>query len=137
MLLEAFMAEHKKICTPVRPLLPASAAAFAPRALHIVLGVNVKRWLTLTLNRTTGLRLNSSIRKHQSCLTKTLSSSTAIWTLASPHTSQSTTHRTRGLYLGNTCFPAYSYRSIYHLNRYGITERDRIQTGARLNRIPN
>lgn len=84
MILEAIMGGYKEICTPVRLLLPASAAAFAPRtSIYIVLGSKVKSWLTSTLKRATKLRHGSSVQQHQSCLTKTLSSSTAIWTLAS------------------------------------------------------
>lgn len=67
-------------------LLPASAAAFAPRATHVnvVLGSEVELWLTLKLKRIVRSRrpLNS-IAKHQRLLTEILSSKTAVWTLAS------------------------------------------------------
>jgi len=67
-------------------LLPASAAAFAPRAssVNVVLGSKVEPWLTQTLKRINRVkRPLNSIPQHQRCLTETLSSSNAIWTLAS------------------------------------------------------
>ncbi|KAJ3453086.1 hypothetical protein MRS44_018741 [Fusarium solani] len=77
------------------PLLPASAAPFAPRAssVSVVLGSKVEPWLTQTLkrinreeqrrhNRVKQRRLNSA-PQHQGYLTETLSSPNAIWTLAS------------------------------------------------------
>ncbi|KAJ8123865.1 hypothetical protein ONZ43_g282 [Nemania bipapillata] len=67
-------------------LLPASAAAFAPRAssVNVVLGSKVEPWLTQTLKRINKVkRPLNSIPQHQRCLTETLSSSNAIWTLAS------------------------------------------------------
>ncbi|POS87096.1 hypothetical protein EPUL_001311 [Erysiphe pulchra] len=67
-------------------LLPASAAAFAPRATHVnvVLGSKVESWLTQTLKRITRPRqLLNSAAKHQKCLTELLSSKTAVWTLTS------------------------------------------------------
>ncbi|KAI9749596.1 MAG: 1,3-beta-D-glucan synthase [Chaenotheca gracillima] len=66
-------------------LLPASAAAFAPRsAPTVVLNSKVEPWLTATLKRTNRVKrpLNSA-PQHKRCLTETLSSSTAIWTLCS------------------------------------------------------
>ncbi|KAI8648152.1 hypothetical protein LRP88_00071 [Fusarium phalaenopsidis] len=71
----------------VVPLLPASAAAFAPRAspVIVVLGSKVKPWLTRTLehvNRVKQRRLNS-VPRHQRYLTETLSSPNAIWILTS------------------------------------------------------
>ncbi|KID82090.1 hypothetical protein MGU_10570 [Metarhizium guizhouense ARSEF 977] len=67
-------------------LLPASAAAFAPRAssVDVVLGSKVEPWLTQTLkrvNRDTGRLKN--VPQHQRCLAEILSSPNAIWTLAS------------------------------------------------------
>lgn len=67
-------------------LLPASAAAFAPRAtsVNVVLGSKVEPWLTQTLKRVNKVkRPLNSVPQHQRCLTETLSSPNAIWTLAS------------------------------------------------------
>ncbi|KAI1180373.1 hypothetical protein F4777DRAFT_312816 [Nemania sp. FL0916] len=67
-------------------LLPASAAAFAPRAssVNVVLGSKVEPWLTQTLKRINKVkRPLNSVPQHQRCLTETLSSPNAIWTLAS------------------------------------------------------
>ncbi|KAL5344768.1 hypothetical protein ACLOAV_010165 [Pseudogymnoascus australis] len=67
-------------------LLPASAAAFAPRALsvNVVLGSKVEPWLTQTLKRINRIkRPLNSVPQHQRCLTETLSSTNAIWTLTS------------------------------------------------------
>lgn len=67
-------------------LLPASAAAFAPRAssVNIVLGSRVEPWLTQTLKRINRIkRPLNSVPQHQRCLTETLSSANAIWTLTS------------------------------------------------------
>lgn len=67
-------------------LLPASAAAFAPRAssVNVVLGSRVEPWLTQTLKRVNRVkRPLNSIPQHHRCLTETLSSPNAIWTLAS------------------------------------------------------
>lgn len=67
-------------------LLPASAAAFAPRAssVNVVLGSKVEPWLTQTLKRINRVkRPLNSIPQHQRCLTETLSNSNAIWTLTS------------------------------------------------------
>ncbi|KAH6998475.1 hypothetical protein BGZ61DRAFT_488910 [Ilyonectria robusta] len=67
-------------------LLPASAAAFAPRAssVNVVLGSKIEPWLTQTLKRINRVkRPLNSVPQHQRCLTETLSSSNAIWTLTS------------------------------------------------------
>ena len=67
-------------------LLPASAAAFAPRAssVNVVLGSKVEPWLTQTLKRVNRVkRPLNSVPQHQRCLAETLSSPNAIWTLAS------------------------------------------------------
>jgi hypothetical protein len=67
-------------------LLPKSAAAFAPRAssVNVVLGSKVEPWLTQTLKRINRIkRPLNSVPQHQKCLTETLSSSNAIWTLCS------------------------------------------------------
>ncbi|KFA46779.1 hypothetical protein S40293_06781 [Stachybotrys chartarum IBT 40293] len=67
-------------------LLPASAAAFQPRAssVNVVLGSKVEPWLTQTLKRINRVkRPLNSVPQHHRCLTETLSSSNAIWTLAS------------------------------------------------------
>ncbi|KAI9846046.1 MAG: hypothetical protein M1838_001428 [Thelocarpon superellum] len=66
-------------------LLPASAAAFAPRSPPtVVLNAKVEPWLTATLKRTNRVKrpLNSS-PQHMRCLTETLSGPSAIWTLCS------------------------------------------------------
>ena len=67
----------------VLTLLPASAAAFAPRgAPNVVLPSKVEPWLTATLKRTNKVkRPLNSVPQHQRCLTETLSGSNAIWTL--------------------------------------------------------
>ena len=67
-------------------LLPASAAAFAPRAssVNVVLGSKVEPWLTQTLKRINRVkRPLNNVTQHQRCLTETLSSANAIWTLSS------------------------------------------------------
>lgn len=67
-------------------LLPASAAAFAPRAssVNVVLASKVEPWLTQTLKRVNRVkRPLNSVAQHQRCLTETLSNSNAIWTLTS------------------------------------------------------
>lgn len=67
-------------------LLPASAAAFAPRAssVNVVLSSKVEPWLTQTLKRVNRTkRPLNNVSQHQRCLTETLSSKDAIWTLAS------------------------------------------------------
>jgi hypothetical protein len=67
-------------------LLPASAAAFAPRAssVNVVLGSKIEPWLTQTLKRINRIkRPLNSVPQHHRCLTETLSNPDAIWTLAS------------------------------------------------------
>ena len=66
-------------------LLPASAAAFAPRsAPTIVLNSKVEPWLTQTLKRINRIkRPLNSVPQHFRCLTETLSGANAIWTLCS------------------------------------------------------
>jgi hypothetical protein len=66
-------------------LLPASAAAFAPRASPtVVLNSRVEPWLTATLKRINRIkRPLNSVSQHYRCLTEILSSPTAIWTLCS------------------------------------------------------
>ncbi|KAF4978363.1 hypothetical protein FZEAL_5238 [Fusarium zealandicum] len=67
-------------------LLPASAAAFAPRAssVNVVLGSKIEPWLTQTLKRINRVkRPLNSVAQHHRCLTETLSSPNAIWTLTS------------------------------------------------------
>lgn len=66
-------------------LLPASAAAFAPRpsSVNVVLGSKVEPWLTETLKRVNRIqRPLNCVPQHQRCLTETLSLPNAIWTLA-------------------------------------------------------
>jgi hypothetical protein len=67
-------------------LLPASAAAFRPRAssVHVVLGSKVERWVTDILRHVAHVkRLGKSVQEHQRCLTEILSSPHAIWMLSS------------------------------------------------------
>ncbi|KAF4335353.1 hypothetical protein FBEOM_10798 [Fusarium beomiforme] len=67
-------------------LLPASAAAFEPRtsSVNVVLGSKVEPWLTKTLKRINQVKCPlNSVPQHQRCLSETLSSPNAIWTLAS------------------------------------------------------
>lgn len=66
-------------------LLPASAAAFAPRCPPtVVLNTKVEPWLTQTLKRTNKIkRPLNSVPQHFRCLTETLGGTNAIWTLAS------------------------------------------------------
>ncbi|PSK60276.1 hypothetical protein B9Z65_1174 [Elsinoe australis] len=66
-------------------LLPASAAAFAPRAApNIVLGTKVEPWLTQTLKRINKVkRVLHNPMQHFRCLTETLGGDKAIWTLTS------------------------------------------------------
>ena len=66
-------------------LLPASAAAYAPRAsVNVVLGSKVEPWLTQTLRRVNRVkRPLNSVQQHRRCLTDILSLPSAIWTLAS------------------------------------------------------
>lgn len=64
-------------------LLPASAAAFAPRSTcNVVLNTKVEPWLTATLKRINRIkRPLNSVPQHTRCLTETLSSPNAIWHL--------------------------------------------------------
>ncbi|KAL9619641.1 MAG: hypothetical protein Q9160_005747 [Pyrenula sp. 1 TL-2023] len=66
-------------------LLPASAQAFAPRSqCNVVLNSKVEPWLTATLKRINRIkRPLNSVPQHTRCLTETLSSPNAIWTLCS------------------------------------------------------
>ncbi|KAF1981473.1 hypothetical protein K402DRAFT_342281 [Aulographum hederae CBS 113979] len=66
-------------------LLPASAAAFAPRsAPTVVLNTKVEPWLTQTLKRINRIkRPLNSVPQHFRCLTETLSGAAAIWSLSS------------------------------------------------------
>ncbi|KAF2433200.1 hypothetical protein EJ08DRAFT_94118 [Tothia fuscella] len=66
-------------------LLPASAAAFAPRsAPTIVLNSKVEPWITQTLKRINRIkRPLNSVPQHYRCLTETLAGAAAIWTLCS------------------------------------------------------
>jgi len=66
-------------------LLPASAQAFAARGtVNVVLANKVEPWLTATLKRTNKIkRPLNSVPQHTRCLTETLSSPNAIWSLCS------------------------------------------------------
>ncbi|KAL5337642.1 hypothetical protein BJX70DRAFT_399460 [Aspergillus crustosus] len=66
-------------------LLPSSAAAFAPRSSpNVVLNSRVEPWLTATLKRVNRVkRPLNNVSQHTRCLTETLSSTNAIWTLCS------------------------------------------------------
>lgn len=64
-------------------LLPASARAFETRSKpNIVLNTKVDPWLTATLKRINRIkRPLNSVPQHFRCLTETLSSESALWTL--------------------------------------------------------
>lgn len=68
-------------------LLPASAAAFAPRSNPTIVLDHQRRvepWLTQTLKRINRIkRPLNSVPQHFRCLTETLGGASAIWTLAS------------------------------------------------------
>ncbi|KAL3478711.1 hypothetical protein BJX99DRAFT_98187 [Aspergillus californicus] len=66
-------------------LLPSSAAAFAPRSSpNVVLNSRIEPWLTATLKRVNRVkRPLNNVAQHTRCLTETLSSQNAIWTLCS------------------------------------------------------
>lgn len=66
-------------------LLPASAQAFAARGqVNVVLSNKVEPWLTATLKRINKIkRPLNSVPQHTRCLTETLSSPNAIWSLCS------------------------------------------------------
>jgi hypothetical protein len=66
-------------------LLPASAAAFAPRStVNVVLPSKVEPWLTQTLKRVIRVkRPLNNVQQHTRCLTDTLSGTNAIWSLCS------------------------------------------------------
>ncbi|KAJ9652951.1 hypothetical protein H2198_007819 [Neophaeococcomyces mojaviensis] len=66
-------------------LLPASAQAFAQRGtVNVVLSNKVEPWLTATLKRINKIkRPLNSVPQHTRCLTETLSSPNAIWSLCS------------------------------------------------------
>ncbi|GKZ80499.1 hypothetical protein AnigIFM56816_004720 [Aspergillus niger] len=66
-------------------LLPSSAAAFAPRSSpNVVLNARIEPWLTATLKRVNRVkRPLNNVTQHTRCLTETLSSPDAIWTLCS------------------------------------------------------
>ncbi|KAL5115412.1 hypothetical protein ACEQ8H_006712 [Pleosporales sp. CAS-2024a] len=66
-------------------LLPASAAAFAPRStVNVVLNSKVEPWLTQTLKRVNRVkRPLNSVQQHTRCLTETLSGANAMWSLCS------------------------------------------------------
>ncbi|PYI28759.1 hypothetical protein BP00DRAFT_254207 [Aspergillus indologenus CBS 114.80] len=66
-------------------LLPSSAAAFAPRSSpNVVLNTRIEPWLTATLKRVNRVkRPLNNVTQHTRCLTETLSSPNAIWTLCS------------------------------------------------------
>jgi len=66
-------------------LLPASAAAFAPRSsVNVVLASKAEPWLTQTLKRVNRVkRPLNSVQQHTRCLTETLSGPNAIWSLCS------------------------------------------------------
>jgi hypothetical protein len=70
---------------PSMRLLPSSAAAFAPRSnCNVVLNSKVEPWLTATLKRINRVkRPLNSVLQHTRCLTETLSSPSAVWTLCS------------------------------------------------------
>ena len=66
-------------------LLPASAAAFAPRSnVKVVLVSQVEPWLTQTLKRVRTVRRSlNNVQQHTGFLTEILSKSSAMWSLCS------------------------------------------------------
>ena len=66
-------------------LLPASAAAFAPRStVNVVLSSKAEPWLTQTLKRVNRVkRPLNSVQQHTRCLTELLSGKNAFWSLSS------------------------------------------------------
>ncbi|KAI1912252.1 hypothetical protein LOZ61_003414 [Ophidiomyces ophidiicola] len=66
-------------------LLPASAAAFAPRSSpNVVMQSRPEPWLTATLKRVNKVkRPLNNVGQHTRCLTETLSSTNALWVLCS------------------------------------------------------
>ncbi|RKL16709.1 hypothetical protein BFJ70_g14918 [Fusarium oxysporum] len=103
-------------------LLPASAAAFAPRApsVDVALGSKVEQWLTQTLKRINRVkRPLNSVLQHQRCLTETLSSPNAIWTLTSlmlPKTPESGFKRDAS----NRLFEAIMNYVLVHVEAYVV-----------------
>ncbi|KAL5592924.1 hypothetical protein FOBRF1_013232 [Fusarium oxysporum] len=103
-------------------LLPASAAAFAPRAssVNVALGSKVELWLTQTLKRINRVkRPLNSVLQHQRCLTETLSSPNAIWTLTSlmlPKTPESGFKRDAS----NHLFEAIMNYELVHVEAYVV-----------------
>src|SRR6478735_3732855 len=103
-------------------LLPASAAAFAPRAssVDVALGSKVEPWLTQTLKRINRVkRPLNSVLQHQRCLTETLSSPNAIWTLTSlmlPKTPESGFKRDAS----NRLFEAIMNYVLVHVEAYVV-----------------
>ncbi|KAH7184330.1 hypothetical protein DER44DRAFT_250021 [Fusarium oxysporum] len=103
-------------------LLPASAAAFAPRAssVDVALGSKVEPWLTQTLKRINRVkRPLNSVLQHQRCLTETLSSPNAIWTLTSlmlPKTPESGFKRDAS----NPLFEAIMNYELVHVEAYVV-----------------
>ncbi|EXK78719.1 hypothetical protein FOQG_16619 [Fusarium oxysporum f. sp. raphani 54005] len=103
-------------------LLPASAAAFAPRAssVNVALGSKVEPSLTQTLKRINRVkRPLNSVLQHQRCLTETLSSPNAIWTLTSlmlPKTPESGFKRDAS----NHLFEAIMNYELVHVEAYVV-----------------
>lgn len=79
-----FVKDVTRIIMPT-VLLPSSAAAFAPRSSpNVVLNTKVEPWLTAALKRVNRVkRPLNNVTQHTRCLTETLSSPNAIWTLCS------------------------------------------------------
>lgn len=105
----------------VMTLLPASAAAFAPRgAPTVVLGSRAEQWLTVTLKRVNRVkRPLNNVTQHTRCLTDLLSSTNAIWNLCSimvPKTpeSQEPSEEDRP-----RCDPMFNYHLI-HIEAYVV-----------------
>jgi hypothetical protein len=97
-------------------LLPASAAAFAPRAssVNVVLSSKIEPWLTATLKRINRIKrpINNNISQH---LAEMLSSSTAIWTLGSIMLPKKPEERRED---ENPLIEALFNYQILHLNAY-------------------
>jgi len=102
-------------------LLSASAAAFTLHAssVNVVLGSKVEPWLTKTLKRINRIkRPLNSVSQHQGCLTETLSSPHAIWTIASlmlPKAPDSELRKD-----SNSLIEAISNYQLVHLEAYVV-----------------
>ena len=101
-------------------LLPASAAAFAPRASPtVVLNSRPEPWLTATLKRVNRVkRPLNNVTQHTRCLTDLLSSQKALWNLCSimvPKTPESEERKEED----STSHPMANYQ-LLHIEAYVV-----------------